>query len=156
MPSRSPVGTTRTFGARSIVSIRTVSGLVSPWPIVLGGIIVSASGSRAQAFQIFRFRQFQAGPTLRQTSTLAEVSEPLAHSEVEIEPCRTANSPTWETSQEGFSTTGAAVLWLYFSPRAGATPSLFLLRWPFQMHGCSASDRMIWVRLLQGPQVGVG
>ena len=59
MPSGSPVGTTRTFGARSIVGIRTVSGLISPWPIVLGRIIISASGSRAQVFQIFRFREVQ-------------------------------------------------------------------------------------------------
>ena len=59
MPSGSLVGMTRTFGARSIVSIRTVSGLISPWPIVLGGIIISASGSWAQAFQIFWFQQFQ-------------------------------------------------------------------------------------------------
>ena len=37
MPSGSPVGTTRTFGARSVVGIRMVSGLISPWPIVLIG-----------------------------------------------------------------------------------------------------------------------
>ena len=32
------------------------------------------------------------GPTLRQTSTSAEVSEPPAHLEVEIKPCQAANS----------------------------------------------------------------
>ena len=32
------------------------------------------------------------GPTLRQTSTSAEVSEPLAHLEVEIKPCQAADS----------------------------------------------------------------
>ena len=56
MSSGSLVGTTRTFGARSIVGIRTVSGLISAWSVVLGGIIISASGGRAQAPQIFRFR----------------------------------------------------------------------------------------------------
>ena len=38
----------------------TVSGTISPWPIIFGGVIISAPGSRAQAFPIFRFRHVQA------------------------------------------------------------------------------------------------
>ena len=153
MPSGSPVGTTRTFGARSIVGIRTVSGLISPWPIVLGGIIISASGSRAQAFQIFRFRQVQVDRLygrlqLRRRCQSLRLTWRLRSSLVGLPTPNLGNVPG------GFSTTGAAVLWLDFSPRAGATPSLFLLRWPFQMRGCSASDGMIRVGLLQGLRWG--
>ena len=149
MPSGSPVGTTRTFGARSIVSIRMVSGLVSPWPIVLGIIIVSASGSQAQAFQIFRFRQFQADRLygrlqLRQRCRSLRLTWRLKSSLVGLLTPNLGNVPG------GFSTTGAATLWLHFPPQAGATPSPFLLWWSFQMRGCSASGGMIPVRLLQG------
>ena len=153
MPSGSPFGTTRTFGARSIVSIRTVSGLISPWPIVLGGIIISASGSRAQAFQIFRFRQVQADQLygrlqLQQRCQSLWLTWRLRSSLVGLPTPNLGNIPG------GFSTTGAAALWLDFSPRAGATSSLFLFRWPFQMRGSSASDGMIRVGLLQGLRWG--
>ena len=149
MPSGSPVGTTGTFGVRSIVGIRMVSGLISPWPIVLGGIIISASGSRAQVFQIFRFRQFQADRLygrlqLRRRCRILRLTWRLRSSLVGLPTPNLGNIPG------GFSTTGVAVLWLDFSPRAGATPSLFLLRWPFQTHGRSALGGMIWVGLLQG------
>ena len=145
MPSGSPVGITRTFRARSIVGIGTVSGLILPWPIVLGGIIISASGSRAQAFQIVRFRQVQADrlyDRLRQRCRSLLLTWRLGSSLVRLPAPNLGNIP------RGFSTTGAAAFWLDFSPRAGATPSLFLLRWPFQMRGCSASGGMIQVGLL--------
>ena len=153
MPSGSPVGTTRTFDARSIVGIRTVSGLISPWPIVLSGIIISASGSRAQAFQIFRFWQVQAdrlysGLQLRRRCRSLRLTCRLRSSLVGLPASNLGNIPG------GFSTTGPAALWLDFSPRAGATPSLFLLRGPFQTRGCSASGRMIRVGLLQGLRWG--
>ena len=153
MPSGSPVGMTRTFGARSIVGIRTVSGLISPWPIVLGGIIISASGSRAQAFQIFRFWQVQADRLygrlqLRRRCRSLWLTWRLRSSLVGLLTPNLGNVPG------GFSTTGAAALWLNFSPRAGATPLLFLLRWLFQTRGCSASDGMIRVGLLQGLRWG--
>ena len=147
MPSGSPVGMTRTFGVRSLVGIRTMSGLTSPWLIILGGIIISASGSRAQAFQIFRFRQVQANRlygrlqlrrgcrSLRLTWRSSLVGLP---------------TPNFGNVPGGFSTTGVAAFWLDFCPRAGATPSLFLLRGPFQTRCCSASGWMIWVGLLQG------
>ena len=153
MPSRSPVGTTRTFGVRSIVGIRMVSGLISLWPIVLGGIIISASGSQAQAFQIFRFRQVQADRLygrlqLRRRCRSLWLTWRLRSSLVRLPTPNLGNVPG------GFSTTGAAVLWLDLSPQAGATPSLFLLQWPFQMRGCSASDGMIRIGLLQGLRWG--
>ena len=151
MPSGSPVGTTRTCGARSLVGIRTMSGLISLRLIILGGIIISASSSRAQAFQIFRFRQFQANRlygrlqlrrgcrSLRLTWRSSLVGLP---------------TPNYGNIPGGFSTTGAAAFWLDFCPWAGATPSLFLLRGPFQTCGCSASGGMIWVGLLQGVRWG--
>ena len=153
MPSGSPVGTTRTFGARSIVGIRTVLGLISPWLIVLSGIIISASGSRTQAFQIFRFRQVKAdrlysGLQLRRRCRSLQLTCRLRSGLVGLPASNLGNVPG------GFGTTGPATLWLDFSPRAGATPSLFLLRWPLQMCGCSASGRMIWVGLLQGLRRG--
>ena len=92
-------------------------------------------------------------PTLQQTSTSAEVSEPPAHLQVEIGPCWTASS-NFGNVPGGFGTTGLAMLWLDFSLWAGATPSLFLLWWPFQTRGCSASGRMIRVGLLQGLRWG--
>ena len=155
MPSGSPVGTTRTFGARSIVGIRTVSGLILPWPIILGGIIISALGSQAQAFQIFRFQQVQAlrlygRLQLWWRSRSLRLTWRLRSSLVRLPTPNLGNIPG------GFSTTGAATLWLDFSPRAGATPSLFLLQWPFQTRGCSASDGMFRVGLLQGLRWGVG
>ena len=146
MPSGSPVGMTRTFGVRSIVDIRTVSGLISPWLIVLGGIIISA-------FQIFRFRQVQVDRLygrlqLWRRCRSLRLTWRLRSSFVGLPTPNLGNVPG------GFSTTGAAALWLDFSPRAGATPSLFLLRWPFRMRGCSASDGMIRVGLLQGLRWG--
>ena len=151
MPSGSPVGTTRTFGARSIVGIRTMLGLISPRWIVLGGIIISASGSQAQAFQIFRFRQVQADRlygrlqlhrrchSLRLTWRSSLVGLP---------------TPNLGNVPGGFSTTGAAAFWLDFCPWVGATPSLFLLQWPFKTRGCSALGGMIRVGLLQGLRWG--
>ena len=60
MPSGTPVGMTRTFnycaGAQFVVGIGMVSGTISPLPIILGRVIISAPGSRAKAIQIFRFR----------------------------------------------------------------------------------------------------
>ena len=155
MPSGSPVGTTRTFGARSIVGIRTVSGLISPWLIVLGGIIISALGSHAQAFQIFRFWQVQADRLYRQTSTSAEVSEPLAHLEVEIEPCQTADSQLGKRPrrvQHHWSSHALARLLpaggsysFAFSPLV-AVPNAWLL--------CLGWDDLGWTP--SGSQVGVG
>ena len=152
MPSGSPVRMTRTFGAQSVLGIRMVSGLISLWPIILSGIIISASGSQAQAFQIFRFQQVQAdrlysGLQLRQRCRSLRLTCRLRSSLVGLPASNFGNVPG------GFSTTGPATLWLDFSPRARAT-SLFLLRWPFQMHGCSASGRMIRVGLLQGLRWG--
>ena len=153
MPSGSPVGTTGTFGARSTVGITTVSGLISPWPIILGGIIISALGSLAQVFHIFRFRQFQADRLygrlqLQRRCRSLRLTWRLRSSLVRLPTPNLGNVPG------GFSTTGAAALWLDFSQRAGATPSLFLLRWPFQMRGRSASGGMIRVGLLQGLRWG--
>ena len=153
MPSGSPVGTTRTFGARSIVGIRTVSGLISPWLIVLGGIIISASGSRAQAFQIFRFWQVQAdrlysGLQLRRRCRSLRLTCRLRSGLVGLPASNFGNIPG------GFGTTGPAALWLNFSPWVGVAPSLFLLRRLFQLHRCSASGRVIWVGLLQDHRWG--
>ena len=148
MPSGSPVRMTRTFGARSVVGIRTVSGLISPWPVIFSGIIISASGSRAQAFQIFRFRQVQAdrlhsGFQLWGRCRSLWLTCRLRSGLVGLPASNFGNVPG------GLSTTGLAALRLDFSPWARATPSLFLLRWPFQTCGCSALGRMIRVGLLQ-------
>ena len=153
MPSGSPVGMTRTFGVRSVVGIRTVSGLISPWPIILGGMIISASGSWAQAFQIFRFRLVQAdrlysGLQLQRRCRSLRLTCRLRSGLVGLPASNFGNVPG------GFGTTGPAALWLDFSLWVGATPSLFLLRWPFQTCGCSASGRMIRVGLLQGLRWG--
>ena len=151
MPSGSPVGMTGTFGARSLVGIRMMSGLISSRLIILGGIIISASGSRAQAFQIFRFRQVQAN---------------RLYGRLQLRRGRRSLRLTWRSSlvglptpnfgnvPGGFSTTGGAAFRLYFCSWVGATPSLLLLRGPFQMRGCSASGGMIWVGLLQGVRWG--
>ena len=152
MPSGSPVGRTRTFGARSIVGIRTVLGLISPWPIVLGGIIISASGSQAQAFQIFRFRQVQVDRLysrlqLRRRCRSLQLTWRLRLSLVGLPTSNLGNIPG------GFSTTGLATLWLDFSLRVGATPLLFLLPFfssllaaPLVVPGVVPAQSRVWPR----------
>ena len=130
------------------MGIRTVSGIISPWPIVFGGAIISAPGSRAQAFQIFRFRQVQVDRLhsrlqLRWRCQGLRLTCRLRSGLVRLLASNFGNVPG------GFGTTGPATLWFSFSPWAGATPSLFLLRWPFQTCRCSASGRVIRVGLLQ-------
>ena len=155
MPSGSPIGTTRTFGARSIVGIRMVSGLISPWPIILGGIIISALGSQAQAFQNLQVLASSGGLTLWQTSTSAEVSEPPAHLEVEIKPCRAADSQLGKCPRRvQHHWSGRALARLLpvggsysfaFSPPV-AVPNAWLL--------CLRRDDLGWTP--SGSQVGVG
>ena len=130
------------------MGIRTVSGIISPWPIVLGRVIISAPGSRAQAFHIFRFRQVQADRLhsrlqLWRRCRSLRLTCGLRSGLVGLPASNFGNIPG------GFGTTGPAALWFSFSPPAGATPSLFLLQWPFQTCRCSASGRVIRVGLLQ-------
>ena len=151
MPSGSPVGMTRTFGARSVVGIRTVLGLLSPWPVVLGGIIISASGSLPN----LQVSVSSSGPTLQRTLTSAEVSEPPAHLQVEIGPCQIASFQLWKRPRRvRHHWTSRALARLLpvggsysftFSPLV-AIPNTWLL--------CPGQDDPGWTP--SGPQVGVG
>ena len=144
MPSGSPVGTTRTFGARSVVGIRTVSGLISPWPIILGRIIISALLQPGQGLPNLQVSVSSSGPTLQWTSTLAEVSEPLAHLQVEIGPCRTAGFQLWKCPRRvRHHWTGRALARLHFFSLV-AVPNAWLL--------CPRQDDPGWTP--SGPQVG--
>ena len=129
------------------MGIGTVSGTISPWPIIFGGVIISALGSQAQAFQIFRFWQVQAGRLyngllLQHRCWSLQFTCGLRTGLVGLPASNFGDVPG------GLSTTGPAALWVSFSPRAGATPLLFL-QWPFQTRGCSASGRLIRVRFPQ-------
>ena len=138
MPSGSPVGTTRTFGAQSVVGIGTVSRpylAMTNRPWQNHHICFRQPGPGLPNLQA---SVSSSGPTLQWTSTLAEVSEPLAHLQVEIGPCRTAGFQLWKCPRR---------VRHHLTSRALAR---LLLWWPLQMHGCSALGRMIRVGLLQG------
>ena len=95
------------------------------------------------------------GPTLQRTSTSVEVSEPLAHLQVEIGPCRTAGFQLWKCPRRvQHHWTGRALARLLpvggsysfaFSPLV-AVPNAWLLYLRQDDPGWTPS----------GPQVGVG
>ena len=95
------------------------------------------------------------GPTLRQTSTLAEVSQPLARLEVEIEPCRAADSQLgrrprrvqhhWSSSALAPLTPAGGSYSFAFSPPV-AIPDVWLL--------CLGRDDPSWTP--SGSQAGAG
>ena len=96
-----------------------------------------------------------SGPTLQRTSTSAEVSEPPAHLQVEIGPCRTAGFQLWKRPRRvQHHLTGRTLARLLptdgsysfaFSPPV-AVPNAWLL--------CPGQDDPGWTP--SGPQVGVG
>ena len=145
MPSRSPVGTTRTFGVRSLVGIRTAD---HPWWNY--HICSEQPGPGLSNLQV---SATSGKPTLRQTSTSARVSQPPTY--LEIEPCRTANSQLWKHPRRVQHHWSGHVLArllpagrsysFAFSP-PGAVPNVWLL--------CLGRDDLGWTP--SGCQVGAG